>query len=290
MPVLENPTVRRRVLGANLRRLRDEQGRLLEDAAQELGCHPAKVSRIESGRSGIRQLDLKVLLDFYGVKDVKTREGWLALARESRRQRWWRELEDQLPQDFLDLIGLEDEVAGCRGFQPSIIPGLFQTEAYATAVIQGGSAGPPSEAQRTKVRVRLERQKAMTGRRPEPLHVWMVLGEAALRQQIGGREVLRKQLLHLVEMAQLPNVTLQVLPFSAGACRGGMLPFLLYSFPPPTELEVVLLESFTSHAYLEGPGDTAHYNGVFDHVRATAMSALDSEALMADLADELARS
>ncbi|MEU2130746.1 Scr1 family TA system antitoxin-like transcriptional regulator [Streptomyces sp. NPDC018352] len=91
-------------------------------------------------------------------------------------------MEDQLPQDFLDLIGLEDEVAGCRGFQPCIIPGLFQTEAYATAVIQGGSARPPSEAQLTKVRVRLERQKAMTGRRPEPLHVWMVLGEAPLRQ------------------------------------------------------------------------------------------------------------
>ncbi|WP_406342963.1 helix-turn-helix domain-containing protein [Streptomyces sp. NBC_00648] len=289
MPVQENPTVRRRVLGANLRRLREGRGLLLEAAAEQLGCHPAKVSRIESGRSGIRQLDLKVLLDFYDVKDAKTREGWLALAREGRRQRWWRVLEDQLPQDFLDLIGLEDEVAGCRGFQPSIIPGLFQTEAYATAVIQGGAAGALSEPQQTKVRVRLERQKALTGRHPEPLNVWMVLGEAALRQQIGGPEVLRAQLLHLAEMAQLTNVTLQVLPFSAGACRGGMLPFLIYSFPAPTELEVVLLESFTSHAYLEGPEDTAHYNSVFDHVRATALSALDSEALIVRLADELAR-
>ncbi|MFE7117965.1 helix-turn-helix domain-containing protein [Streptomyces sp. NPDC057654] len=288
MPVLENPTVRRRVLGANLRRLREGKGLYLEDAAEQLSCHAAKVSRIESGRSGIRQLDLRVLLDFYGVKDVKVREGWLALARESRRRRWWRELEDQLPQDFLDLIGLEEEVAGCRGFQPSVIPGLFQTEAYATAVIQGGSTGPLDEGQQTKVRVRLERQKALTGRWPELLNVWMVLGEAALRQQIGGRDVLREQLLHLVEVAQLPNVTLQVLPFSAGACKGGMLPFSLYSFPAPTDLEVVLLESFTSHAYLEGPEDTAHYNSVFDHVRATALSPLDSEALIVSSADELA--
>ncbi|MEV0261693.1 helix-turn-helix transcriptional regulator [Streptomyces sp. NPDC050617] len=289
MPVLENPTVRRRVLGANLRRLREDRGLFLEDAAEQLSCHAAKVSRIESGRSGIRQLDLRVLLDFYGVKDRQVREGWLALARESRRRRWWRELEDQLPQDFLDLIGLEDEVAGCRGFQPSVIPGLFQTEAYATAVIQGGSAGPPDEGQRTKVRVRLERQKALTRRQPELLNVWMVLGEAALRQRIGGLGVLREQLLHLADLAQLPNVTLQVLPFSAGACKGGMLPFSLYNFPAPTDLEVVLLESFTSHAYLDGPEDTAHYSSVFDHVRAAALSALDSEALIVSSADELAR-
>lgn len=226
------PTVRKRVLGTNLRRLREEKGLLLDDAAEQLSCHAAKVSRIESGRSGIRQLDLKVLLDLYGVQDPDERSGWLALARESRRQRWWRVLEDQLPQDFLDLIGLEDEVSDCRGFQPAIIPGLFQTEAYATAVIQGGIPGSLDNAQKTKVHVRMERQKALKREDPTPLKVWMVLGEAALRQQVGGPKVLHEQLLHLVQVAQLPNVTLQVLPFTAGACQGGPYPFLIYSFPP----------------------------------------------------------
>ena len=127
-----------------------------------------EVSRIESGRSGIRQLDLRVLLDLYGIRDPAEREGWLSLAREARRQRWWRALEDQLPRDFLDLIGLEEDVSRCRGFQPSIVPGLFQTEAYATAVIQGGLAGSLTEEQKTKVQIRLERQKALTRSGPGP--------------------------------------------------------------------------------------------------------------------------
>ncbi|MFH8471357.1 helix-turn-helix domain-containing protein [Streptomyces sp. NPDC018000] len=287
MTVEQRPTVRRRVLGANLRRLREDNGLYLEDAAEQLSCHAAKVSRIESGRSGIRQLDLRVLLDLYGVKDAAEREGWLALARESRRQRWWRVLEDRLPQDFLDLVGLEDEVYECRGFQPAIVPGLFQTRSYATAVIQGGSPGTLDESQETKLRVRLERQKALTRSDPAPLKVWMVLGEAALRQQVGGVGVLREQLLHLVEVAQLPNVTLQVLPFTAGACQGGPYPFLIYSFPPPAELEVVLLENFASHAYLETREDTVRLGGAFDHLRATALSALKSEALIVEIVNEL---
>ncbi|WP_415950944.1 helix-turn-helix domain-containing protein [Streptomyces sp. KLOTTS4A1] len=288
MPTGElRPTVRKRVLGTNLRRLREERGLLLEDAAQRLSCHVAKVSRIESGRSGIRQLDLRELLDLYGVKDRAARESWLALARESRRRRWWRVLEDQLPQDFLDLVGLEDEVSECRGFQPAIVPGLFQTEAYATAVIRGGAPGPLNDEQQTKVRVRMERQKALTRSDPEPLKVWMILGEAALRQEVGGPKVLRDQLMHLVRVAQLPTVTLQVLPFSAGACQGGPYPFLIYSFPPPAGLEVVLLENFASHAYLETQEDTARLGSAFDHLRASALSPLDSESRIIELAEEL---
>jgi transcriptional regulator with XRE-family HTH domain len=282
------PTVRRRVLGTNLRRLREEKELYLEHAAKELGCHPGKISRIESGRSGIRQLDLRVLLDLYSISDQRTREGWLALARESRRQRWWRSLEDKLPQDFLELIGLEDEVSAVRGFEPTIVHGLLQTEEYATAVIKGSATGPLSEEQKTRVRVRLERQKALQRTETVPLKLWMVLGEAALRQQIGGVRVLRDQLRHLAEIAQLPNVTLQVLPFTAGALEGGMLPFSLYSFPEPAELEVVYMEHFTSHTYLEHPDDTAYYNSAFDHVLASALSPLDSEALILRIADELA--
>ncbi|MDH6130707.1 transcriptional regulator with XRE-family HTH domain [Kitasatospora sp. MAA4] len=287
MGVEQRPTVRRRVLGTNLRRLREDHGLLLEDAATQLSCHPAKISRIESGKSGIRPLDLKALLDLYGVAATADRDGWLALAREGRHQRWWRTLEDQLPQDFLDLIGLEDEVSECRGFQPGVIPGLFQTEEYATAVIRGGSVGPLDDDQRTKVRVRLERQKVLTREHPAPLNVWMVLGEAALRQQVGGPAVLRNQLLRLIDVAQLPHVTVQVLPFTAGAIMGGPLPFLTYRFPPPSGLDVVLLESLTSHACLEDPQDTASYDSFFNHLRATALSALESEAFIAAVANEL---
>lgn len=287
MPVDPKPTVRRRVLGTNLRRLREENGLLLEHAAEQLSCYPSKVSRIESGRSPVRPLDLKALLDLYGVKDEATREGWLSLARESRKQRWWRVLEDRLPQDFLDLVGLEEDTSYCRGFQPGIVEGLFQTKEYAKAVIGGGFAGPLDETGQTKLEVRLERQKALT-RSENPITVWMILGEAALRQQCGGVGVLRDQLLHLIDLARLPNVTLQVLPYSVGAYRGGPTSFKIYRFPEPSSMEVVLLESHISHTYLENPNDIGFYADIFNHLRATALGELKSQALIAGIAKEVA--
>ncbi|MCE7078724.1 helix-turn-helix transcriptional regulator [Streptomyces sp. ST2-7A] len=278
--------MRRRVVGTNLRRLRERLGMTLEDAARELSCHSAKISRIEAGRSGVRQLDLRVLLDLYGVTDPEERAGWLALARESREQRWWRVLENRLPQEFVDLAGLEDEITMCRGFQPGIVPGLFQTEEYAAAVIREGRTGVLNPVQQDKLHLRLERQKALTRDRPAPLDVWMILGEAALRQQLGGEEVLRRQLSHLIEMARLPNVTVQVLPFTSSAVPSGPYPFLLYSFPSPIDLEVALLENFTGHTYLEAREDTEPLRAAFDHLRACALSPLDSEAMILRVRDE----
>lgn len=286
MPADPKPTVRRRVLGTNLRRLREEHGLHLDDAAEHLSCYPSKISRIESGRSPLRPLDLKALLDLYGVTDHAVREGWLSLARESRKQRWWRVLEDRLPQDFLDLIGLEEDTSYCRGFQPGVIDGLFQTREYAAAVIGGGSPAPLDDAAQAKLDIRLERQKALT-RSEHPIEVWIILGEAALRQQYGGPRVLREQLHHLTEVARLPNVTLQVLPYSVGAYRGGPFPFKVYRFPEPSDMEVVLLESHISHTYLEHPRDVGFYTDLFDHLRATALGELKSQTLLKAIAKEV---
>ncbi|MBU7598565.1 helix-turn-helix transcriptional regulator [Streptomyces sp. P38-E01] len=285
MPDDPKPTVRRRVLGTNLRRLREERGLHLEHAADQLSCNPSKVSRIESGRSPIRPLDLKALLDLYEIEDTATRDGWLSLARESRKQRWWRVLEDRLPQDFLDLIGLEEDASYCRGFEPGVVDGLFQTGSYAEAVIGGGSPGPLDSDAQTKLDVRLERQKALT-REENPISTWVILGEAALRQQYGSVSTMRTQLGHLLELSHLPNVTLQVLPFSVGAYRGGPLPFKIYRFPAPSSMEVVLTESHVSHTYLEGPDDLAYYADVFDHLRATALGELESKALIDEIRQE----
>ncbi|WP_062214221.1 helix-turn-helix transcriptional regulator [Streptomyces sp. NBRC 109706] len=285
MPEDPRPTVRRRVLGTNLRRLREGRGLYLEHAAGHLSCNQSKISRIESGRSPIRPLDLKALLDLYEVSDPAAREGWLSIARESRQQRWWRVLEDRLPQDFLDLIGLEEDTAYCRGFQPGVIDALFQTPDYAEAVIRAGSPDPLTESKRTKLQVRLERQEALT-RSENPISVWMILGEAALRQQYGGPETLRRQLDHVIEIARLTNVTLQVLPFSVGAYRGGPFPFKIYRFPEPSSMEVILLENQVSHTYLEDPGDIGLYSEIFDYLRATALGELESQALIRDITKE----
>jgi transcriptional regulator with XRE-family HTH domain len=285
MPADPRPTVRRRVLGTNLRRLREDCDLLAEDAAEHLSCYPSKISRIESGRSPVRPIDLKALLDLYGVKDPTAREGWLSIAREGKRQRWWRVLEDKLPQDFIDLIGLEEDSSHCRGFEPGVIDGLFQTPDYAEAVIGGGSPGPLTDEKRARLDVRIERAKALT-RSENPNTAWMILGEAALRQQCGGSDVWRNQLDHLVELSRLPNVTIQVLPFSVGAYRGGPFPFKIYRFPEPAFMEVVLLESHLSHTYLEQPKDIAYYVEIFDHLRATALGELESQALIESIARE----
>ncbi|MCF2531788.1 helix-turn-helix transcriptional regulator [Yinghuangia sp. KLBMP8922] len=267
--------------------MRESKGLLLEDAAAVLDCHIAKISRIELGHSGVRSAELKELLRTYGVTEDEW-PGFLALAKTDRKRRWSRDLEDKLPTDFLDLIGLEADVSTLRIFHPSMVVGLFQTEDYATSVIQGGRVGPLDDERRTKVRVRLERQRVLT--REVPLEVRAVLGEGALRQMVGGADVMRTQLLHLVEVAQMPTVTIQVLPFSAGAYPGGPLPFLIYGFPPPSGLEVVTLEYLTGHLYLENPDETDHFARVFEELRAVALSPLESQALMNDYTDRLTSS
>lgn len=280
----KRPSVRQRVLGRNLKNLREGKGLLLEDAAAVLDCHPAKISRIELGHSGVRSVELKELLRTYGVVEDEW-PGFLALAKSDRKRRWSRDLEDKLPADFLDLIGLEADVTTLRAFHPSMIVGLFQTEDYATSVIQGGRVGPLDDERTTKVQVRMERQRVLS--RDVPLEVRAVLGEGALRQMVGGPSVMRAQLCHLVGIAQMPTVTIQVLPFSAGAYPGGPLPFLIYGFPPPSVMEVVTLEYLTGHLYLENPAETAHFARVFEELRAVALSPLESQALMNDYTDRL---
>lgn len=288
MGVDVRPTVRRRVLGANLRKLREAQRLTLTDAAAHLDCDPAKISRIENARNGIRTGDLRSLLDLYGIRERARQDGFLALARESGRERWWREFEDRFPQDFLDLIDLEEEVAHCRSFEPGVVHGLLQTPAYAEAVIGEGAAGALDDLRRTRVRVRMERQRVLA-REEAPLELWVVLGEAALRHRFGGREVLADQLCHLVEQARLPNVTLQVLPFTAGAYPGGPRPFSLYRFPHPSTVEVVHAEGPVAHGYLETPQDTAAFADIFDHLRAIALAPLESQEFIAELARQLSR-
>lgn len=285
-------TIRKRVLGTNLRLMRERLDLLLEDAAEVLECHPAKISRIESAQSGVRPVELKALLARYGVTDPQDQAGWLALAREGRRGRGVRNLDpswptEQLAPDLMDLIGLESDVASCLLFQPGIVPGLLQTEAYATAVIQGGRTGPLEQHRQVKLRVRMERQIVVTRSEPPPVEMWVVLGEAALRQQWGGPQVLAGQLDRLVVIGRMPNVTLQVLPFGTPGYPGGVLPFSIYSFPDAPELPVVTVESLTSHAYLEDTRDTAHYRKIFDEIRGIALSPAKSEALVTRIADQL---
>lgn len=278
------PTVRRRMLGAELRRLREAADFTLDDAGRALERSLSTVSRIENGRNAVRGVDVRLMLDAYGVTDERKRESLIALARDGRKKGWWQTYSELLSAASSDLISLEDDAAEIRTFEMGLVPGLLQTEDYARAVLSGRLSATEDEVERL-VGVRMARQAVLT-RRERPLRLWAILGEAALRQRVGGPEVMRAQLHRLAEASALPNVTLQVLPFTAGAHPGIDGPFVILEFPEPADIDVVLLENMTSSLYLEQEPEVARYARAFEHLRADALSRADSRALIGRLAGE----
>lgn len=285
MPVDPNPTVRRRMLGAELHRLREAAELTREDAGARLECHGSKISRIENGRSGLRPRDLRDLLDLYGVVEVRERDALLALARDSGKKGWWATYGDIISDRYADFIGLEHDAASIGGFEPQLIHGLLQTEEYARAVTSIAPGRDSLEEVETYVAVRMGRQKRLSDERP--LHLWVVLAEGALRQQVDSPEIMRKQLHHLMDTASLPNVDLQVLPYAAGEHAGMDGAFSIMRLPEPAALDVVYLENLTGWLYIEEDQHRARYERAFDELRATAMSRKDSVALISDIAKEM---
>lgn len=281
-------TVRRRRLGAELRRLREAAGMTLEDAAKVLECSDSKISRIETGHIGIRTLDLRVLLARYGVEPGPRYDALLRLARESRmRGHWLQKFNDVLTDPFRDFIRLEEDVASMRSYEIQLVPGLLQTEDYARAVIEAARVLWHSREEIDKfVALRMERQRVLTKERP--LHLWAVLGEAALRCVVGGPEIMRAQLHRLLEVHHdLPHVAIQVLPFSAGPPAGIGGPFVILEFPDPVELDVLYLENLGSNLYIEDDDEIRRYQRAFDHLRSAALSPKDSASLIEKVAKEL---
>lgn len=285
-----NPTVRQRRLGTELRRLREARSLSLEDVAARLECSDSKISRIELGRSGVRPLDLRILLDLYGVVDEGERESLLTLAREAKKRGWWRSYSSVLPPSYTELLSLEADASGMRGFEIALVPGLLQTADYSRAVITSvrGDLGP--EQVDTLVRVRGERQ-AILGRAgadgAPAFQLTVVLGEAAIRHVVGGPETMRAQLEHIADLALRPHVRIQVLPFRAGAHPGLEGAFTIIDFPAVSDLDVVVVDTRTSSLYLEEPEHVRVYQRMFEDIRASALSYSESVELIETAAKEL---
>ncbi len=286
MPALPGPSVRRRQLGNALRRFREEANLTAEDAARVLDCHASKLSRIENGQSGVRARDVRDLLDRYRVDDPAARVTLEALARSSYQRGWWHDYSDVLDPGYIDLIALEATASDVRNYQTLLVPGLLQTESYLRAVIGAHPGGYQEEEIRQRLDVRAARQQALT-RESAPLRLWTVVHEAALRHAVGGVPAMREQLAHLRELARLPNVTVQVLPFDVGAHPGLDGPFALIGFPDLRDLDVVYLESLTGGRYVEAPEQVRQYAHVFDRLRAIAASPKRSLAFIDRLRDDL---
>jgi transcriptional regulator with XRE-family HTH domain len=284
MAIEHSPTVRRRRLALELRRLREAAKLTCEEVADHLECSASKISRVETGRVSVSPRDVRDMLELYGVP-VAQRESLVQLARDSRQKGWWHAFSDSMQPQFATYVGLESAASEIRIYEVSLIPELLQTEDYARAVIRSGMMSSPSDDIDRQVALRMARQPAIT--RDDPPKVWAVLDEAALRRQVGGPGLMRLQLEHLLAQASLPNVAVQVIPFGGGAHPAMGRPFIILVFPERVDTDVVYLEDLTSALYVEDVAEVDRYNVFFNHLRATALSFDDSSALITSVLKEM---
>ncbi|WP_063772004.1 helix-turn-helix domain-containing protein [Kitasatospora mediocidica] len=276
-----NPTVRRRRLGAELRRLRETKGMTAEEVAARLMVSQSKISRLENGRRSISPRDVRDLCDVYNVDDPRMRNSLMEMAKESRQRGWWHEFGD-IPYSVY--IGLEAEASSIRSYESSFIPGLLQTREYAEAVVLGTQPDTDAGSIRRRVEVRLKRQDRISGEdRIE--NFWAVIDEAALAREVGGGAVMADQMRQLLELGEQPNITLQVIPFVRGAHPGMTGTFSLMEFPESADSTVVYFEGVTSDLYLEKDVDVRRYTGLYDHLRAAALSVAETRSLITDYAE-----
>jgi transcriptional regulator with XRE-family HTH domain len=258
------PTVRRMLIGAQLRRLRTEQGISREEAGEAIRASEWKIHRLENGQVSFKERDVIDLLRLYGVADPGEVAAFVILAREANQPGWWHHYGDVLPQWFRAYVDLESAAVLIRSYEAQFVPGLLQTEEYMRAVIQGALLDDTPDVAEQRVQLRLTRQKLLD--REDAPRLWAVVDEAALRRPVGSREVMRTQLERLIEAAELPNVTLQVLPFAAGAHPAMVGAFSILRFPEPELPDVVYLEHLTNALYLEKREDVEEYLHVIDTI------------------------
>ncbi|MFF7981988.1 helix-turn-helix domain-containing protein [Streptomyces sp. NPDC007901] len=280
-----NPTVRRRRLGQELRRLRELKGMTAEEVAERLLVSQSKISRLENGRRSISQRDVRDLCGVYEVEDQRVVDSLMEMARDSRQQGWWHAFGD-IPYSVY--IGLETDAESLRVYEPQLVTGLLQTRAYAEALVQGALPETSAADIEKRVQVRLRRQERITAGQ-NPLRLWVVLDEAALRRLVGNRLVMREQLEYLIEMSQQPHITVQVLPFEVGAHPGLNGQYAILEFADAADSSVVYLEGVTSDLYLEKAHDVQKYAVMYEHLRAQSLNVEQSRQFIADAAKEYAR-
>lgn len=279
------PTVLRILLGAQLRRLREQNGISTEAAGHLIRGSHSKISRMELGRVGFKARDVEDLLTLYGVTDLESRDALLALAAQANTPGWWHKYNDILPSWFEVYVGLEEAASRIRAYEVQFIPGLLQTEEYARAVIELGHPTALEPEIERRVGLRMARQHRLTGE--QPLTLWAVVDEAALRRPLGGRAVMRRQVEYLCEVTDRPNITLQIMPFDAGghAAAGG--PFSILRFSEQSLPDVVYLEQLTSSLYLDKSADVERYQRVMDRLAIEAKPASETRRILRSVLDDL---
>ena len=268
-----SPTLRRRELASQLRHLRKQSGRTVEDVARELLCSPPKISRIETGVRSASLRDVRDLCIIYGVDD-SLRDRLMTLAREAKQQGWWNRYEDLAIES---LIGLEIEAAQISSYESCVIPWMFQTREYARAVIRGILPRIADHVLDERVTARITRQELIT--KESPPHFWSLVDESALRRRVGSNDIMRDQLKRMVELAAIPNITMQVVPFSLGAHPGLDNTFELLEFQS-AQSPVVYIDNMAGALYVERAADVDRFKEALMHLRAGALDPESSISLI----------
>jgi transcriptional regulator with XRE-family HTH domain len=275
--------VRRQRLAAELRRLRETAQLRCDEVATRLDCSASKISRIETGRVSVSPRDVRDLLQIYGVP-ADERDSLIQLARESRQKGWWQAYGNSVEPHLATYLGMESAASEIRVYRGSKLPGLLQTEDYARAVVGANSPGIPRPDDGRSVAYRMERQQQAKTRSPR---LSVVLDEAALRRHVGGPDVMRAQLGHLIRMSAESEMFLQVIPFAAGPQILVGLPFAILAFPDQDDPDVVCIRYPTGTVWIEDTAEVCTYNMLFRHLQAAALSHDDSTALMASALKDL---
>ena len=285
MVASSGPTVRRRQLMAEMKRLRDTAGLSQEAVADRLDWHPTKIMRIETGRTSPHPNDVRLMLEVYGIADQDQVSALVKLARDARQRGWWYSYRDVLLNRYDFFIGLESEAASIRDFELAMMPGLLQTDDYARAVINSGPLELGADDVERLVQVRMTRQGVLAKEdRPQ---LWVILDESVIRRVIGGPAVMHAQLEHLIAVAQQGKTTIQVVQYGSGPHPGLAGPFVIFGFAEVSEPEIVYLETVGGNLYVDKPQEVRLFATAFDHLRAVALSPGDTRAMLRAAADDL---
>jgi transcriptional regulator with XRE-family HTH domain len=274
------PTVRRRRLGAELRRYREAAGLTIDTVAEKMDCSASKISRLETGQTGASPRDVRDMLVLYDVGKPEL-EDLMDVARETRQRGWWRPYGSILTGAY---VAFEAAASTIRSYEAQCIPGLLQTEEYARCQLTTARPDLPAGELANRIRVRLDRQSLLT--QDDPVHLWCVVDEAALVRPVGGPDVMRAQLEHLLAAAELPHIKIQVLPFEAGAHAGMDGSFLLLHFPDEQDPDTVYVVMATGGVFQEKADELRRYETVFSSLQEVALPPDESVAFVARKAKE----
>ena len=279
------PTVLRVVLGKRLQDLREKSGLSFEQAGRALDVTHATIRRMEKAEVGLKLPYVEKLLRTYGVTDPEEVEAFLSLAKEANKNGWWHRFRDVLPDWFNTFVSLEVEANLIRAYEPHYIPGLLQTEDYSRAVLRAGMPHAPETEIERNVALRMERQALL--RRPDPPMLWVVMDETVLRRPIGGPETMRAQIGRLIEVADSPQIRLQVMPFDAGPHPAMYGPFHIFRFPIPELPDIAYTETLVSGSYFDQRDDVSAFLEALDRMCAQAAPAQTTQAILSGIRKEI---